>query len=82
MQTSSARPELTVFEANLARMVTQHPGEYVLIKGDSLVKFCDSYDEALTAGYERFGLQPFFVKQVSEESSTVHYVRDLGPWRG
>jgi hypothetical protein len=81
MQTFSARPELTVFENNLPHMVSHHQGQFVLIKGAAAMQFFDSYEEALTAGYQRYGLQPFFVKQVTEESSTVHYVRDLGPWR-
>jgi len=81
MQALSARPELTFFEANFSRMVANHRGQFVLIKGQKVVEFYESYGDALAAGYDHFGLQPFFVKQVTEESNTVHFVRDLGPWR-
>ena len=38
----------------------------------------DRYEEALGAGYEQFGLDPFFVKRISEDGDMVHYTRDLG----
>ncbi len=49
-------------------------GEYVLIKGDKVDGFYESRDEALTAGYSRFGIGPLFVKQVLP-SEPVHYNR-------
>lgn len=42
-------------------------GSYVLIKGDEVVGFFPSRHEALTAGYERFGLVPLFVSEVRSE---------------
>ena len=40
-------------------------GEYILIQAESVVDFFSSYDDALKAGYQKFGLEPFFVKQIN-----------------
>jgi len=65
--------EQAVYEANLSRWLPEHEGEYVLIKGDTIDGFYESRDEALTAGYSRFGIGPLFVKQVLT-SEPVHHI--------
>jgi hypothetical protein len=55
--------EQAVFEASLSRWLPKHEGEHVLIKGDTVDGFYQSRDEALAAGYSRFGIGPLFVKQ-------------------
>lgn len=55
--------ELTTFAEGLHGW-KEHNGEYVLIKGTTVVGFFASYEAALTRGYEMFGLIPFLVKQV------------------
>lgn len=40
-------------------------GEFVLIRGEEVVGFYPRYTDAVTAGYEKFGLESFLVKQVS-----------------
>jgi len=47
--------EHAVYEANLSEWLSDHEGEYVLIKGDKVDGFYESRDEALTAGDSRFG---------------------------
>ena len=42
-------------------------GQHVLIKGDEVVGFYTTRDEARQAGYDRFGLVPFFVSEVREK---------------
>jgi hypothetical protein len=61
---ASLNREQAVYEANLSRWLSDHEGDYVLIKGDKVDGFYESRDEALTAGYSRFGIGPHFVKQV------------------
>ena len=39
-------------------------GQYVLIKGDEVVGFYPTHDEAVKAGFERFGLVSFFVSEI------------------
>ena len=43
----------------------EHTGKFVLIKGDDVVGFYSTYEDAITEGYRRFQLTPFLVKQVS-----------------
>jgi hypothetical protein len=68
----SLNREQAVYEANLAQWLSDHEGEYVLIKGDTVEGFYESRDEALTAGYSRFGIGPLFVKQVSPSEPVYH----------
>ena len=72
-RSASLKREQSVFEANLSEWLSGHEGEYVLIKGDQVDGFYGSRDEALTAGYLRFGIGPLFVKQVSP-SEAVHHI--------
>jgi hypothetical protein len=69
---TSLNREQAVYEANLSRWLSDHEGEYVLIKGDKVDGFYESRDEALTAGYSRFGIGPLFVKQVSPSEPVDH----------
>jgi hypothetical protein len=57
--------EQAVYEANLPRWVPDHEGEHVLIKGSEVVGFYATRDEALAAGYARFGVVPLLVKLVA-----------------
>jgi hypothetical protein len=63
-QAVSLKREQAVYEANLSGWLSDHEGEYVLIKGNTVGGFYDSSDDALAAGYSRFGIGPVFVKQV------------------
>lgn len=69
----SASREQAVYEANLRQWLSDHDGDYVLIHGATVDGFYKSRDEALTAGYARFGIGPLFVKQVSP-SEPVHHI--------
>ncbi len=70
---ASLSREQAVYETNLSRWLADHEGKYVLIKGDTVEGFHGSRDEALTAGYSRFGIGPVFVKQVLP-SEPVHHI--------
>jgi hypothetical protein len=75
------RQELRAYEAALPSIVDEHTGEYVVIKGESLVRFFADRAVALDWAYEQFGLEPFFVKRVSPQTAVAHFTRDLGPCR-
>jgi hypothetical protein len=75
-------PELEAYEAALPKLLRQHEGEYVVIRGGELLRYFSGYSDALAWAYEQFGLESFFVKQVTPtEQHTVHFTRDLGPCR-
>ncbi len=54
-------------------------GRYVLIHGDAVAGVYDSFDEALDAGYDRFELKPFFVKQILLNERPQYLSRNLIP---
>ena len=56
--------EAAVFAAHIEEWRTSHLGEAVLIKGDDIVGFYPSLDQAFTDGTARFGLEPFLVRQI------------------
>ena len=55
--------ELALFRKNINDW-TEYEGQYVLIKGDEVIGFYSSYDDAITDGYTKFKLEPFLVKGV------------------
>jgi hypothetical protein len=57
--------ESAVYDANFRDWLGEHEGEYVLIKGDEVVGFFEARDDAIRTGYERFGVVPIFVKEVT-----------------
>jgi hypothetical protein len=52
-------------------------GKYVLIKGAEQAGTFDTYQDALSAGYEKFRLEPFLVKQISPAEQVWFFTRDL-----
>jgi len=53
-----------VFDQHLDEWRETHLGQFVLIKGDEVVGFFPSLEKAFKTGTERFGLEPFFLKQI------------------
>lgn len=47
------------------KLAEKHHGEYVLIHGDDISGYFSSFSDALHEGYQKFGLKPFMVKEVS-----------------
>ena len=73
--------ELQAYRSGLANMVSQHDGEYVVIKGSRAVHFSPTYEAALDWAYAQYGLDHFFVKKVSEEGAVAHFTREVGSCR-
>jgi hypothetical protein len=54
-----------------------HVGKFVLIHDDEVVDVYAAYEDALKAGYGRFGLGGFMVRRI-EQPETSHYLtRDI-----
>ena len=51
-------------------------GKYVLIHESDVVDIFTSYDDALKDGYQKFGLNPFLVKQI-QAVEQVQYITRL-----
>lgn len=65
--------ELATFDRNLPKLKTEHEGKFALVHGDDVIDIFSSYDDAITAGYSKFGLKPFLVKQV-QALEQVHFI--------
>lgn len=60
--------ERKFYDRKRAELVSQHLGQFVVIKEEELVGVYNRIEEALAEGARRFGLQPFLVRQISETS--------------
>lgn len=63
--------EREFYDAHVAEWQRSHPGKFVVVKGDQVLGFFDSLDEALSAGGARFGLSSFLARRVGEQQETV-----------
>ena len=68
--------ESRTYEANVEQWAEEHAGEFVLIRGTEVVGFFETNEQALSEGYSRFGVAPFFVKQVSPRGQ-AHFISRL-----
>ncbi len=56
-------------------------GKFVVIGGDNVVGVYDTYSDALTAGYDKCGLEPFLVKQIQVIEQIQFFTRDIAACR-
>ena len=69
--------EYDFFLAHLEEFMKTHLHEFVVIKGEQVIDFFDSYENALRAGLARFGSQiPFFIEEVKKEE-VIHYFHGI-----
>lgn len=53
-------------------------GRFVVIHGDEVLGTFDTLEQALTAGYERYGLdEPFMAREVAETDKPLHFSRNV-----
>jgi hypothetical protein len=68
--------ELETYRKRLPEFKTEHKDQWVLIHGEDVVGFFESYEEALGLGYEKFGLDDFLLREV-QEVEPVYYMTSL-----
>lgn len=68
--------ELATYAKKLPELLAQS-GKFALVKGDELIGVYDSYQDALTAGYKQFALDPFLVKRIAPTEQIAYFTRDL-----
>ncbi|KUY70841.1 hypothetical protein [Burkholderia sp. RF4-BP95] len=66
--------ELATYKRLLPELLNDE-GKFVLIKKNEVVEKFDSYEDALKIGYQRFGLEPFLVKQISRLEPAANFTR-------
>jgi hypothetical protein len=70
--------EISVFERELPSLLKQlHEGKFALVSKSEVISVCNSMDEALEAGYDHFGSEPFLVKQIVEHEEPLYCSRHL-----
>lgn len=55
--------ELEAYKKKLPELLG-HEGKFALFQGDDFVDVYTSYEDAVKAGYDKFKLEPFMVKQI------------------
>ena len=65
--------ELEYFEKNKQEYLKLYKGQFVLIKGTTFAGAFTTDAEAYRAGLEKFGNEPFLIKQVLDEDETISY---------
>src|SRR5260370_39819750 len=66
--------EIATLERDFDEII-KHAGKYVLIRGDSIVSYSQTYSEAVNKGYKLFGLDNFLVRQVRLVDTPVRAMR-------
>ncbi len=67
--------ELARFEEQLPELASQQ-GKFALVHGDDPIQVFTSYEDAVSAGYGKYKLEPFLVKQIMTVEK-VQYVSRL-----
>jgi hypothetical protein len=76
MDVHTLETELKTYEAKLPELIP-HAGKFVVIKNSEVLGIFDTYQDALKAAYEKFGLEPFFVRQIAAVSQVSYFSRDI-----
>jgi hypothetical protein len=74
MSTEPLHNEIERYERELQGLLAQE-GRYVVIHANDPVEIVDTYDDALKVGYEKFGLVPFLVRQISRVQKVANFTR-------
>lgn len=69
--------ELATFE-RLKTELLKDAGKFAVVHGDELAGVFDTYADALKAGYEKFGLSPFLVKQILQHERILFFTKEVG----
>ena len=68
--------EIQAFEAALPKLLERYDGQFAVIhEGEVQATVFPTYEEALGWGYDHFGLERFYVKQINDKAHTTHFMR-------
>src|SRR5438094_182914 len=68
--------EIETYRRKLPELLA-HKGKYVVIHQDEVVGTFDGFEDALTAGYERFPNEAFLVRQISDTEKVLVTSRSI-----
>jgi hypothetical protein len=70
---SVLQQEWDFFEQQRLDLLAQAPGKYALVKGSELIGIFDTELEAVRAGYQKIGNEPFLVKHIVEADIPLQF---------
>jgi hypothetical protein len=70
--------ELTTYREMLPTL-KNNEGKFVLVHGDKIVDLFSTYEDAIKAGYQQFGMLPFLVKKVLSTEPVFFITRSVFP---
>ena len=76
MATANLEREIKTYTKRLPELSAQE-GKFVLIAGEEVGGLFETYQDALKAGYEKYGIRPFLVKQISAVETLANFTRDV-----
>jgi hypothetical protein len=79
--TAPLQMEQETYERLRDRLLAESEGKFVLIHEDEVAGAWDTYEDALQAGYQKYGLQQFMVKQLQGVEAVLSFSRDVFPCR-
>ena len=59
--------ELATLEREREHLEREHGGKFVLIHGETVIGTYDDFEKAADEGVQRFGCEPFLIRQVGAE---------------
>ena len=71
MDGPSLDEELAFYRENLGQWLQESLGKFALIKGQELAGMFDTRKDALVEGIDRWGREPFLVKEVEAHERTL-----------
>jgi hypothetical protein len=69
--------ELAAYQRELPRLIAESAGRFALVQNDAVSGIFDSYEDAVSAGYERFGFSLFLVKRIESMEPVHHFTRNV-----
>ena len=67
---STLETELATYRKQLLNLLPNE-GQFVLIVGDKVIGLYDTCEEAISAGYQRFGRIPLFVQKIARKEEVA-----------
>ena len=71
--------ELETFRRELPTLLKEESnnGLFALVGGESIAGLYMTFEAALSAGYDQFGLNPFLVREVTQREKPRYFSRNL-----
>ena len=71
--------ELETFQKRLPNLLATGAGKFALVHGEEVTVWPNA-DAAIDEGYERYGLDQFLVKEITEQEVPRYFSRRVARW--